>query len=235
VDFAPVRDTIADLAGRFPYYLQVAAALFHDRARQGPLTGAADETEAVVDEFRARTEPHFEDIWAKLPATEREALTWLAVGARPEARETLAYNHAVPSLERRGYVIDGRIFSSVFADYVRRHMQRVDLNPDTGEVRVEKRPIDLPPKEFALLKFMLAREGEVITKEDIASAVWPEYRLDAMGVTDAMIQKTISRLRKEVDVPESGFQHIESLRGQGYRFQNASIYEVYHHRGNSGD
>ena len=47
-----------------------------------------------------------------------------------------------------------------------------------------------------------------------------------------MIQKTISRLRKEVDLPEgSPFQHIESLRGQGYRFQNASVYEVFQHAG----
>jgi len=43
-----------------------------------------------------------------------------------------------------------------------------------------------------------------------------------------MIQKTISRLRKEVDLPEgSPFQHIESMRGQGYRYQNASVHEVY--------
>ena len=53
--------------------------------------------------------------------------------------------------------------------------------------------------------------------------------MDTMGVTDAMIQKTISRLRKEVDVPDSAYQHIESIRGQGYRFQNASVAEVYRH------
>jgi DNA-binding response OmpR family regulator len=45
-----------------------------------------------------------------------------------------------------------------------------------------------------------------------------------------MIQKTISRLRKEVDPPGSAFQHIESVRGQGYRFQNANVYEVYQSR-----
>jgi DNA-binding response OmpR family regulator len=149
--------------------------------------------------------------------------------------EALAFDHALPSLERRGYVVDGRIFSTVFADYVRRHTKRIELNVETGEVRIEKRPVELPPKEFALLRFMLENEGEVVSKEDIAAAVWPEYNLDALGVSDAMIQKTISRLRKEVDASGADFQHIESIRGLGYRFQNASVYEVYHQRANGSD
>ena len=49
-----------------------------------------------------------------------------------------------------------------------------------------------------------------------------------------MIQKTISRLRKEVDLPESDFQHIESVRGQGYRFLNASVYDILVHGGGGG-
>ena len=78
------------------------------------------------------------------------------------------------------------------------------------------------------MRFFSERSGEVVSKDEIANAVWPEYEQDQVGVTDAMIQKTISRLRKEVDLPEgSAFQHIESMRGQGYRYQNASVYEVY--------
>jgi DNA-binding response OmpR family regulator len=50
-----------------------------------------------------------------------------------------------------------------------------------------------------------------------------------------MIQKTISRLRKEVDVDGGSFQHFESVRGQGYRFQNASVYEVYEERAEGDD
>ncbi len=226
VDFEPVRDAIDELAGRFPYFLQVAASLFHEISYQA--SGVSPEQLATVArQFRARTELHFEDIWARLPAAERNALAWLAVGARPDSREALAFGQALPNLERRGYVVEERVFSRAFADFVRRQTQRIELNPDTGEVRIEKHPVELPPKEFALLRFLLEKQGEVVSKDDIASAVWPEYHLDTVGVSDAMIQKTISRLRKEVDAPGSAFQHIESVRGQGYRFQNASIYEVY--------
>lgn len=235
LDFTDLLPVIEDLAGRFPYFVQVVGALFFERARREPLTGAPAQVARVAADFANRTEAHFEDIWQKLPASEREALAWLAVGGRPEARDALGFNQALPSLRRRGYVVEDRIFSCVFADFVRRQVKRIDLNPETGEVRIEKRAVELPPKEFALLRFMLENEGEVITKEDIATAVWPEYSLDALGVTDAMIQKTISRLRKEVDVADGSYQHIESIRGQGYRFQNASVYEVYHHRANGND
>jgi DNA-binding response OmpR family regulator len=138
----------------------------------------------------------------------------------------MAFRHAVPMLTRRGYVVEGRIFSSAFRDFIAQQIRRIELNVETGEVRIERRLVELPPKEFVLLRFLLENEGEVVTKDEIAMAVWPEYHNDTLGVTDAMIQKTISRLRKEVDVPESEFQHIESVRGQGYRFQNASLFEV---------
>jgi DNA-binding response OmpR family regulator len=231
-DLAALRPEIESLAGRFPYFDQVVGALFLERAERGPLTVTPALVERVAAEFRDRVENHFEDIWSKLPESERDALRWLSVSAHPESRDALAYNQALPSLRRRGYVVGDRIFSSVFEDYVRQQLLRIELNKDTGEVRVEKRLVELPPKEFALLRFLLDNEGEVVTKEDIATAVWPEYRTDALGVTDAMIQKTISRLRKEVDLPDGTYQHIESIRGQGYRIQNASVYEVYHHRGN---
>jgi DNA-binding winged helix-turn-helix (wHTH) protein len=229
-DFTPVRSALDSLAGRFPYFLQVAASLFYELSLNEELTGSPSQVDSVSREFRVRTELHFEDIWARLPEVEQDALAWLAVGATPDAREALSFNQALPSLERRGYAVEGHIFCTPFTEYVRRQILRVELNPETGEVRIEKRPVDLPPKEFALLRFFLEKQGEVVSKDEIAGAVWPEYHLDTVGVTDAMIQKTISRLRKEVDPPGTVFQHIESVRGQGYRFQNASVYEVYQAR-----
>ncbi len=227
VDLTVVREAIDQLSGGFPYYLQVVTNLFCEIAGQEELDGSPEQVERVAREIRGRFEAHFEDIWQKLPADERNCLTWLAVAPQPSGSEAMAVQQVLPRLTRRGYVKNGRIFSSAFAGYIRQQMPRVEMNVETGEVRIEKRQVDLPPKEFALLRFFLEKAGEVVSKDDIAAAVWPEYGMDTMGVTDAMIQKTISRLRKEVDGDSAGFQHIESIRGQGYRFQNASVAEVY--------
>jgi DNA-binding winged helix-turn-helix (wHTH) protein len=221
VELAPYRDLIEDLGGRFPFYVQVAAALVYELHTS---LGAEDGLpERARIDFSQRAEDLFADIWARLPAAEREALALLGLTAEPPERDGPAFRASLASLERRGYVLEGRIFSTAFAAFIRRHMPRIELNAETGEVRIERQPVELPPKEFVLLRFLLENEGEVVTKDEIAAAVWPEYATDIVGVTDAMIQKTISRLRKEVDIAGSDFQHIESVRGQGYRFQNASL------------
>ncbi len=207
--------------------MQVAGSLFYDLALQGPLTGGTSELDAVSREFASIVVAHLEHTWARLPQAERDALSWLAVDAEPEERERSAFRQALLRLERRGYLVDGRIFSTAFRDFILQHTQRVEVCPDTGEVRVEKRLVELPRKEFALLCFLVENEGEVVTKDQIAAAVWPEYASERIGVTDAMIQKTISRLRREIDLLDAPFQHIESIRGQGYRFQHASVYDVY--------
>lgn len=230
MDFMAIAPTIGELAGRFPYYLQVATALFHEHALRDGTLGGEEQVEAVQREMADRVSAHFDDIWSKLPTDEREALSWMAVEARPDPKDSISFDQAMPSLERRGYVVEGRIFSRVFAEDVQQRLRRIELNADTGEVTIEKRFVDLPPKEFSLLRFLLDREGDIVTKDEIASAVWPEYRQLSLGVTDSMIQKAISRLRKEVDGAEGGFIHIESIRGQGYRFQNTSVFEYYHHR-----
>jgi DNA-binding winged helix-turn-helix (wHTH) protein len=227
-DLTSLAPAIYDLGGRLPYYLQVAAALLYEVGQDEEIdVSNAAQLARIGDEYRRRVAPHFEDTWSRLPAPEREALAWLAVGANADDRDAATHRQVLPTLERRGYVVDGRIFSSPFRDFILRQTERIELNVETGEVRIERRLVELPPKEFALLRFLLDNQGEVVTKDEIAMAVWPEYQQDTLGVTDAMIQKTISRLRKEVDIPDSEFQHVESVRGQGYRFQNASVYEVY--------
>ena len=63
----------------------------------------------------------------------------------------MAYNQAMPFLTRRGYLLDGHIFSGAFKAYILRHMPRIQLSVDSGAVHIEQRPVDLPPKEFSLL------------------------------------------------------------------------------------
>lgn len=118
--FQAVRPVIDNLAGRFPYYIQVAAALFYLYAG-GESQVSPEQTALVIRDFKERTAMLFGDAWHKLPEIEREALVWLAAGGRPGGDSEQRLGDALRSLERRGYVIDGHIFSSAFADFVREH------------------------------------------------------------------------------------------------------------------
>jgi two-component system OmpR family response regulator len=88
-----------------------------------------------------------------------------------------------------------------------------DLTLDllTREVRRGDQPIDLRPREYALLEYLLRHAGKVLTKTMILSHVWG-YNFDPnTNVVDVLV----SRLREKVD---RSFDQklIHTVRGVGY-------------------
>ena len=219
-DFFAVRDFIEDLAGRFPYYMQVAAALCYLQAAGGDSIGPEGLT-TVRREFEARTCKLFDDAWPKLPHAEREALSWLVIGGSPvgDAEAEAEFRLAIRSLERRGYVLEERVFSSAFAAFVRRRVKRIDLNRATDKVRVERRLVKLSHREAALLAYLMKREGEVVPRDDILRAVWPEHADEPGRLTPAMLSDTLERLCHIIE-GDSGTTHVERLGNEGFRFDN---------------
>lgn len=224
-DFQKVKGEIGDLAGRFPYYIQVAAALLYTHAgSEGRLSPS--ELDAVRAEFRLRTQMLFGDAWQKLPAAEREALTWLVLAAQPAGRDEVRFAHAMHSLERRGYVVDGHIFSSALADYVHNLLRRIGPSTTHGAVRVGRALVELPPKELALVHFWLDHTEQVTTIDQIALAVWPEFTREGPGIAEAAIQRTVEQLRKVIEGRKDGGEHIEGMAEGGYIFHNPRLEEV---------
>src|SRR5207302_6012502 len=71
--------------------------------------------------------------------------------------------------------------------------------------------IDLRPREFALLEYLMRNAGKVVSKTMILSHVW-EYSFDPQtNVVDVLV----SRLRDKIDRPfETKLLH--TVRGVGY-------------------
>lgn len=92
---------------------------------------------------------------------------------------------------------------------------RVDdlvLNPATHEVHRAGVEIELTPREFSLLRYLLHRKGDVVTKRELLDHVWGEPGADDPNVT----QVYIGYLRRKVDLP-FGAKTIQTVRGVGYR------------------
>ena len=88
-----------------------------------------------------------------------------------------------------------------------------DLSLDLLSRRVERagRPLELRPREFALLEYLMRHPGRVLSKTMILSHVWG-YSFDpGTNVVDVLV----SRLRDKVD---EGFDTklIQTVRGAGY-------------------
>ena len=73
--------------------------------------------------------------------------------------------------------------------------------------------VDLTPKEFALLEYLMRRPGQVISKSELLEHVW-DYAFDG---DPNVVEVHISALRRKIDLP-FGEKSITTLRGAGYRF-----------------
>jgi TolB-like protein/Flp pilus assembly protein TadD len=89
---------------------------------------------------------------------------------------------------------------------------RYRLEPRFGLMSGD-REVRLTPKALALLSFIAGRPGEVITKEELFGAVWPE-----VAVGDAALVTCIQELRKALGDNARRPRYIETLHRRGYRF-----------------
>jgi two-component system OmpR family response regulator len=89
-----------------------------------------------------------------------------------------------------------------------------DLEMDllTREVRRDGRVIDLHPKQFQLLEFLLRHAGQVVTRTMLLEGVW-DYHFDP-GTN--VIDVHISRLRAKLD-RDAARPLLHTIRGAGYR------------------
>jgi two-component system, OmpR family, response regulator len=72
-------------------------------------------------------------------------------------------------------------------------------------------PIDLRPREFTLLEYLMRNAGKVVSKTMILSHVW-EYNFDPQtNVVDVLV----SRLREKIDRPFDK-KLLHTVRGVGY-------------------
>jgi DNA-binding response OmpR family regulator len=91
-----------------------------------------------------------------------------------------------------------------------------DLVMDTRahQVRRAGKIIDLRPKEYALLEYLMRNQGQALGRMMILDHVW-EYGFESFA---NVVDTTVLRLRKAVD---EGFDKelIQTVRGVGYRIQ----------------
>ncbi len=90
----------------------------------------------------------------------------------------------------------------------------LEINLDAGVVRMNRRVVSLSPKEYALLGYLYQHRGKVCPKEDIALAVWPEYK---EGIFDYQIENLMRRLRSRLEPDPANAQMLLTIRGQGYK------------------
>src|SRR5262249_49338122 len=79
----------------------------------------------------------------------------------------------------------------------------------------------ITPKAFDILLTLIERNGEVLSKDDLMSAVWPGTVVEENNLT-----RNISTLRKALGEQPNEHQYVVTIPGRGYRFV-AEVKELF--------
>ncbi len=164
-------------------------------------------------------------IWNQLHPEEQAALKSLIT----EAEEGLPL-HTRERLQILGLLTpDNRIFSELFAAFVRRQCCApaqttvgVVVDEDAGEVWVDGLKVTiLTDLEYRLMRLLYQRHDRLTTKELIVETVWGGQYLD--NVDDARIEKLVSRLRAKIETDPANPRYLLTQRGRGYKLAGRPV------------
>jgi two-component system, OmpR family, response regulator len=88
---------------------------------------------------------------------------------------------------------------------------RLEMDLLKHTVRLAGEPVDLLPREFRLLEYLMRHSGQVVTRTMLFEEVWNYHYAEPTNVIDVHI----SKLRRKLD-PDNNQPMIHTVRGAGY-------------------
>jgi DNA-binding response OmpR family regulator len=82
------------------------------------------------------------------------------------------------------------------------------------EARRDGTPVEMTRKEFAILRYLASRSGEVVTRDDLLNEVWGYDQYPSSRTVDNHVAGLRAKLERDASQPE----HIKTVHGVGYKF-----------------
>ncbi|MGB9072044.1 MAG: winged helix-turn-helix domain-containing protein [Terriglobales bacterium] len=93
--------------------------------------------------------------------------------------------------------------------------RKFELDLTSGELHKDGRKVPLPPKAFEVLRSLVERPGEVVTREDLRARLWAA---DTFVEFDDSLNHAVKKLRQALGDSAETPEFIETLPRHGYRF-----------------
>src|SRR4029077_10355131 len=90
-----------------------------------------------------------------------------------------------------------------------------EANASSGELRKSGLRLRLQDQPFQALLILLARPGEVVTREELRKHLWPA---DTFVDFDHSLNTVMNKLRESLNDSAANPRFIETLARRGYRF-----------------
>ena len=90
----------------------------------------------------------------------------------------------------------------------------VEIDFRSYEARLSGNPVEMTRKEFAVLRFLASRAGQVVTRNDLLNEVWGYESYPSSRTVDNHVAGLRAKLERDASQPE----HIRTVHGVGYKF-----------------
>jgi DNA-binding winged helix-turn-helix (wHTH) protein/predicted ATPase len=90
------------------------------------------------------------------------------------------------------------------------------LDLEHEQLRRGDKALHLRPKSFALLRYLVAHPGRVLSKDELVEAVWPRT-----AISDGVLTVSINEVRHALGDMAQAPQYLETVPRRGYRWRGA--------------
>jgi two-component system alkaline phosphatase synthesis response regulator PhoP len=151
---------------------------------------------------------------AILMLTAKSQLTDRVVGLKLGADDYLTKPFEPPELLARIEALLRRTKKDAGAPLTNFQFDDIDIDFVRNQVTRAGVPVALASKELELLRYLINRRGNVVSREELLEGVW-EYQ---PGVSSRTIDVHVAWLRQKLEANPQTPRYIHTVRGVGYRF-----------------
>jgi DNA-binding response OmpR family regulator len=90
----------------------------------------------------------------------------------------------------------------------------VQIDFRSYEARRNRQPIEMTRKEFAILRYLASRAGEVVSRDDLLNEVWGYESYP----TSRTVDNHVAGLRAKLEDDSSKPEYLKTVHGVGYKF-----------------
>jgi two-component system copper resistance phosphate regulon response regulator CusR len=142
--------------------------------------------------------------------TARDAVEDRVLGLESGADDYLVKPFAFAELMAR---IRSLLRRTAGADALKKNLADLAVDLESRRVWRADKPIELTPREFDLLAYLMRQPGQVVTREMLAREVWHET--NRLTPLDNVIDVHVAHLRRKIDDPHA-LKLIHTVRGVGF-------------------